>query len=50
MDVTGIDSLPGELPILLHYVVPVVGDIKVVVWFGWEQHLLVQAPGMEPLC
>ena len=41
LDVVGIACLPHELPILLHDVVPVVDKLKVEVWVGCEEHLLI---------
>ena len=41
MDVIGIDGLSCELPVLLHDVVPVVSELKVVVWVGCGEHVLI---------
>ena len=41
LDVLGVDDLPCELPVLLHDVVPVVGELKAAVWVGCKEHLLM---------
>ena len=48
LDVIVVDGLPHELPILLYDVVPVVGELKVVVQVCCEEHLLIEATAMYP--
>ena len=46
LDVIGVDGFPHKFPILLLDVVPVLGELKVVIYIGCEEHLLIEIAGM----